>query len=530
MRCALTLVLLVLPALAAAARPLPERPLRGAAWLPPADPREAAGEVFAMRAFGIEAVRMPFTTEEAVLSAADRAGVWLFIDLPVAHLPAPLLRDTLAFAERQLETLIALAARHPSIYAVGLARGVDTSVPEACAYFARLAEQARQAGLVTYYRTRFIESDACSGAVDFVLLDARDREPGPLLARWRHHHETPAGVLLGAEVHDEVTGGHLTPRSPAAQARTIEDGLRALLMTRHPPRAVFIHQWRGPTFGIHAPDGTPRPAASVVSGFYTGRQTVFAIDAGPAPPAPPGATAFMLVGWLTVLLLVLVLTAAPRFRELIPQYFVRHGYYRETIQRSASIEGPATAGMALALAIAAGIAFGVMIHALTRADVIEVLAAGWHEARQEVLRTSLQRPVLLVVVGAGLYWVWLMLNMLWLRALAGRRYRVRAQQAATLAVLSRWAVFPLAVLALLAAQSENPLMWLPWLLGLWVVIEVVALPRMLYDYARIARVPMGRAVGAGMGVPVVLVTAAALAATMAAGPQLSFLWHLATRT
>jgi precorrin-6x reductase len=185
MRYSLTLILLILLAVDAAAQSLPERPLRGASWDPPPDPSAAAEELLDMRAFGIEAIRMPFIDDETILSTADRGGLMLFLDLPVANMPAPLLRDTLAFAEQRMRALLALAARHPSIYAVGLARGVDTSEPRACAYFERLAEQARAAGLLTYYRTRFIERDRCAGAVDLVLLDARDRRPERLLARWR---------------------------------------------------------------------------------------------------------------------------------------------------------------------------------------------------------------------------------------------------------------------------------------------------------------------------------------------------------
>jgi hypothetical protein len=527
---ALTLLLLFLAG-SAVGQPATGEMLQGVVWTPPEDPIRAVDELRAMRGTGIEAIRMPATDDVAILSAADRFGFALFLDLPVEGLSATHLVDTLSFARGELDLVIAAAGRHPSIRAVGLAHAVNTSVPDACQYFEALTGRAREAGLSTYYRTRFIESDQCAATVDAVLLEARGRDPVRQLSRWRQRHETPAGIgAFGADVWENLQGGHLTPGSEAAQARTLENGLRALRNLHPAPTAVFVHQWRGRNHGLHAPDGSARLAASVVTGFYTGRQTVFAIDAGAPPPAPPGGTSFMIVGWAIALILILLLSLAPRFRELIPRYFGRHNYYREAVQRSASLEGPAGFGITFALMIAAGIVVGVLLHALATTDAVEVSLRSVAELDREAALGALRRPFLTVAIGSTVYGLWLLLNIVWLRVLAGRRYRIRPLQATILVVLSRWSVFVLAILALLAVQSENPVAWLPWLVGGWALLEVYGMIRMLYDFSKVARVPMQRAIVTGLGVPLAFFAVLFIAISLAAGPNLTFAWHLATRT
>jgi hypothetical protein len=500
-------------------------------WTPPEDVQEALADLRAMQAAGIEAVRLPPTEDVRVLRAAEFLGIGLYVDLPVAVLSAPALLDTLAFATRQLERLAELAADYPAIRGVGLASGVDTSVPAACRYFEALAEPARQAGLWTYYQGRFIESDTCAGTVDAVLLDARNRTAAALLTRWQAAHGTPAGLAsFGVTVSDGASGGHLTPRTQAHQKRALEDGLRALRRADPAPAAVFVHTWRGRTYGLHAEDGTPRPALDVVRGFYTGRQTVFAVDAGAPPPSPPGATGFVLVGWALAAFLLLLMAAAPRFRLLVPRYFTRHGYYREAVQRGGGLEGFAALGVAVALAGAAGVIGGVALDALARTDVLDVAAAGLRETQRSRLLALLGRAATAVPLVAFAYGFWLLLNMVWMFALTGRRQRVRPNQALALTVLSRWPVFVLAVLALLAAQSDDPMRWVPALLGVWLVAEVVAGARMLYDFGRVTRTPMPRAVAVGLGAPLAVLLVVTAAVLVIRGPELGFLWHLATRT
>jgi hypothetical protein len=69
----------------------------------------------------------------------------------------------------------------------------------------------------------------------------------------------------------------------------------------------------------------------------------------------------------------------------------------------------------------------------------------------------------------------------------------------------------------------------PLLLSLWVFAEFVAGVRMLYDFGRVTRVPMPRALAFGLGVPLALSVVFGLGVWWVAQPELAFLLHLATR-
>ncbi len=516
---------------AAAPRPA-SLTVRGVTWAPPEDVPEANAELRAMRDLGADAVRVVGLPPDGVLRAAVGYELDVFVDLPVENLPARRLLDSLAFAARELDSVMAAAQQFPAVQAVGLARASDTSAEAACAYFERLTERARAAGLRTYYVTAFIEDDQCAGTVDAVLLDARGRDPVPMVQRWRAAHEgVPVGVgAFGAAADDGVEGGHLTPRSPAAQARTLERGLRGLLSLDPAPAAVFVADWDGSPYGLRDAEGRERRALGVVRGFFTGRQTVFAVDAGPPPMARESLPGFVLAGWLIALLVAVLLTLAPHLRYLASRYFTRHGYYRESVQRSSGLETWAAVGMGAALALAAGVLAGVLLGTAAETDVLAVLTGGMSPDRQAMLLGFLGSPVGAVLTGALAYAVWLLLNMVWLFALTGKTHRIRPGQAFVLATFSRWPLFVLMVLALLAAQTEAPLRWASLLLGGWVAVEVIAGVRMLYDFGRVARVPMPRAAGLGFVVPAGVIALVVAAFAVFAGPELAFLWNLATKT
>ena len=541
--CLLSVLLLLVSTAAPAqqadapAESAPGATARGVVWYQPDDLDAALRDLRAMRDAGVTAVRTDLVTRASILRTADLFGLELYQGLAVADLPAARLADTLAFAQRELSAALALAQGHPSARAFGLARFADTSTPEACTYFRTLADLVRSdgpPGAQTYYVSRFVEDDVCAETVDLVLLDAREREPLALLQRWRAAHETPVGIgFFGAPVNDGVEGGYRTPRSPAAQARFLENGLDALLSLEPAPAAVFIFRWRD---GVEAPFGllsqanTQRRAYDVVRGFYTGRQRVFAIDAGAAPIAREGASTFVLLGWGIVILLALLLWLAPRFRQIVPRYFTRHAYYRETLQRGRAAEDWANLGLAVAVVLSAGLIGAVALEAATQTVVIEATMSGLQPLTQARLLRVLDTPWAAILMIGLIYSVWLVLNMVWMLILAGKRHRIRPAQALTLAVWSRWQVLALMVGAvLLAAQSEETLRWVPLLLSLWALAEFAASVRMLYDFGRVTRVSMPRALVLGLGVPMVLAAALGLGAFLVARPELSFLWHLATK-
>jgi hypothetical protein len=511
--------------------------VRGVVWRQPDSLGAALRDLQVMNEAGIRAVRTDLVTRAPLLRAAGLYDIAIYQDLPLDDLPASRLADTLAFARGELQAALELGRRYPAARAFGLARFADTSTQEACAYFRALTDLVRaegRPGTQTYYLSRFVEDDACASAVDLVLLDARERDPVRLVRRWREAHETAVGLgAFGTAVDDDVEGGYRTPRSAAAQGRFLENGLGALLAMETPPAAVFVFRWRDGVeapFGLFRADDVPRPAFDVVRGFYTDRQDVFAFDAGAEPVAREGASTFVLVGWALVIALAVILWLAPRTSQMAPRYFGRHAYYRESIQRGRALEGWANLGLAVVLAISAGVIGALALQAAAQTVVIESLVSGTAPETQARVMSVLATPLATIALVSVIYAVWLLLSMLWMLALAGRHHRVRPAQALTLAVWSRWPVLVLMVAAvLLAAQSEETLRWAPLLLSLWALAEFTAGVRMLYDFGRVTRVPMPRALALGLGVPLVLGVVLGLGTWWVAQPELSFLWHLATR-
>lgn len=530
--------------------PLPPMPpaLAGVVWAQPENRAEALDGLLALRRAGVRTVRTGLVRDTLLLRAADLLGIAFYQDLPVANLPAPLLLDTLAFAERRLREALALAQGHPSARHFGLALYSDTSDPRSRPYFERLTSLAHAAQAQTYYLTHFPESDRAAHTVDLVLLDARDADPVAVLARWRARHEEPAGIgAFGAAVRPGSEGGWRTPGTPSAQARALESGLNAILALNAPPEVLFVYRWgdavgasvrdpraevQGVVYGLVGEAGAPRPARDVVRGFFTGTQRVFALDAGSGTTEERTASPLVLLGWVILLGLGLLYWLAPRFGLLGSRYFARHDLYRESIQRGYDLNVGLNTGLAAAVALAAGLVAASAVRGLARTDALATATAGWPPAPQAGLDGLIGLPFVLVLLGALLYGLWILLNMIWLYALAGRRHRLRPPQALTLAVWSRWSVVALMVgamiLATLPARTATTLV--PVLLAAWLAAEVVATGRMLYDLTHVARVPLQRAVLVGFWAPAGMLAALVVAAFLFGRAELGFLWHLATRS
>ena len=106
-----------------------------------------------MHEAGIEAVRLPWVTDNALLEVADTLGLRLFQDIPLDYLPADVLLDSLEFAKRLVWQATLVSLLHPSAQHFGVSTKSDTSTPRACEYFEQLAEEA--SGFVLYYTTAF---------------------------------------------------------------------------------------------------------------------------------------------------------------------------------------------------------------------------------------------------------------------------------------------------------------------------------------------------------------------------------------
>ena len=525
--------------------------LAGVVWDVPPDAEAAAADLVAMRRAGVRAARTGLVEDAEILQLAGELGIALWQDLPVEGLPAP-------FLTRRTEPVAALLAQaldrarpYPAARHFGLARASDTSDPRARGYFEALTDLARQRGAPgtrTYVVSRFPDSDRVAESVDVVLLDARDADPVALLRRWRRAHDVPVGIAsMGVGVRPGQGGGWRTLGTEAAQGRALETAFSDLLTLADPPEAAFVYRWRdanedvverdqraevsGTRFGLLGEDDEPRAAFEVAQGFWTGRQRVFAFDAGSEARQQRRASPLLLIGWGLVLGLGLLYTAGPRLSGLASRYFGRRDLYREAVQRGFDLSATETTGLAVVLSLAAGVVGAAALRALARTDALVAATASWTVEGQARLTGLLGSPLLLVLVLALAYAVWLVLSLIWLNLISGRR-RLRPAQALSLAVWARWAWIPLMILSLVLGSIDAGLATVlaPAFLGLGLLIEVVAGYRMMWDLQAVTYAPPARAVLLGFGVPFVLALVGLGFLTATSREELGFLWHLATRS
>ena len=526
--------------------------LAGVVWLQPDSTDAALRDLEAMHRAGVRAVRTGVIEEDAVLAAADRLGLALWQDLPVESLPASFLVARVDSVAPLLIDALERSRPYRSARHFGLARASDTSDPRSRPYFERLTTLVRQRGAPgtkTYYVTRFPDDDRADQTVDLVLLDARDASPVELVKRWRARRETPVGLAsYGVGVVPGREGGWRTRGSLASQARAFETALDELMGMQQPPVVAFVHRWRdvsddaprrdqrsevaGTLFGLMDEAGEPRPAFDVVSGIFTGRQRVFAFDAGATTEETRHASPLIFLGWFLMLGLGLFYAGAPKLSALAPHYFGRRDLYREAVSRGYDLSTGETAGLALGLCLGAGIVGTSILRALGRTDALVAATSAWTLEAQLRMTDLLGRPLVLVAVLALVYGTWLLLNLIWLNVLAGRARRLRPAQALSLAVWSRWAWLPLMILALLLVGSSPRLATAlaPALLGLALLIEAVAAYRMLYDLHIVIHLSPARALLVGFGIPFILALAGFITLAVLSQAETTFLWHLATRS
>ena len=525
--------------------PYPER-LAGVVWSAPADREAALDDLLAMRRAGVRAVRTELVRDTTLLRAADLLGIAFYQDLPVRALAAPYLLERQAAMADTLRAALRRGAPFASARWYGLARASDTSERSARPYFEALSTIARQAGVRSYYLTRFPSDDRAAKTVDLVLLDARDRDPVALLRRFRVRHETAVGLgSYGTGVGDGRDGGWRMPASPAAQARALETQLADLTSMEVPPAAAFVHRWRdlsaadlsrdqrveasGLHFGLIAESGEPRPALDVLRGVYTGTQRTFAFDAG-APRDRFRSSPLLLLGWVLVLGVGLLATASPKLSTLTPRYFRRHDLYREAVERGFALSLVETAALALTVALAFGIVAAAALRGLAGTDALLAATAVWSPTAQTRLTELVARPVTLVLVMTLGYVAWLFLVIIWMNVLSGKR-RIRPAQALSLAAWSRWAWIalsvPAVVLGTLSPRTATALA-VP-LLTFGIVAEVWAGYRTMSDFAYVSRVPYPRAVGIGFGLPFLIIAAGLLVLGVVVQAEAEFLLNLATR-
>jgi len=523
---------------------LPSPPLLGVVWTPPEHPGPALRALNKMHEAGVTAVRLrSLPPADTVLGRADALGLRLFVDLPVAYVAAAALDDSLRAARPLLATIQRLARQHPSLYAVGLAQGANTSTPAACGPLRRWTQRVHEGPppLHTYYVTPFpAESDRCRDAPDWVLLDTRGR-PAPA-RRWAQWRDSTAQVgmgALGTWVAPTADPGLRVPHSPERQARHLERALTTLLDDSTALAApVFAYRWsdRAPSplptrqYGLHTRDGRARPAANVLSGIYQGTQRVFAFPLGtPVSNTPVGA---LLLGWALLALLGGLYARNPFVRQTLYRYFGAHGFYRDAVREGREV-GEVENGVLLSVV---GGALGI-IGALV-ADI-----AGPQPATGlvvEALPIPLQSPVALGLthpLAAGLAVGGLSILLLggWALLLTLAARTEGPFSAAQALMLVTWPCWPavLGMIVALVAATQPPisagLLGLSLLTGGALTIGAVTV-RVLRDYWLVSGVALPWAL--------LLIVPSPLSITLLGLGLLvgiydlpvSLLWHLATRT
>ena len=529
-------------------------PLKGLVWKAPADPQQAAAELRTLHRLGVEAIRTGLLQHGNLFVLADTLGLQLFQELPLDGLSAAALIDTLSHARQLLDDAVARARNHPSARHFGLARRSDTSDARACAFFEHLAERVHRAPKSqVYYLSAFVEADRCAEAVDFVLLDALDAaDPAARLARWQAAHNAPttrrAGIgALGAWVGEAAPPGLRIPHSPEAQARVLESNLRRLLSdtTASSARAVFVYRWRDTrsaspspahdlarpyqqNYGLYTADGTPRPARDVVQGFYTGSQTVFAFPAGDAlAPEIPWRLVF---GWLVFILIAAGYAGSPRFRHMVPRYFLAHGFYREAIREGREVLLGASVVLLVALALSAGVFGSVFLEAVRHEAAFRLLFRALPEPVQLVGVALLAQPWLMVLLVGSFYALGVALWTTLLSFASRRRQPLIPGQALMLVLWARWP-FPLLMVGAMVAPTLSETLRVPVMLalaGAWALATLSAIVRTLRDYRATTSSPTSLVVAMGFANPLPLLLAFFL--TFDAHLAFTFFWHLVTRS
>ena len=286
----------------------------------------------------------------------------------------------------------------------------------------------------------------------------------------------------------------------------------------------------GRVYGLLTAGGQPRPALKVVRGLYTERQTVFAFDAGTAPPERPPW--LVLMGWGLVAVLGGAYAGASRFRGLVRRYFGSASFYRDAVREKRAALGTGSLTLLAGVSFCAGLVVTVFLLAVQETSpFLQMLrgASGW---AQGWMRFLLARPWMAVLIVAAFYtgslamWAFLL-------SLASRRAQpLSPTQTLALVTWPRWPAFLLGTGAVVAGTL--PPGWMLPVSGAlgaaWVLVSVAAALRTLYDVARMSGLSPFAAPVLALLNPVLLAAVMAFFAILEVLPEARFLWHLATRS
>lgn len=461
-------------------------------WTVPEDFRRAASDLLEMHEVGIRHVRTGAVSDPSILGMADSLSIALYRGIPVWGYSARSLEDSLAVL--QAETARLAASTVPGW--IGLGSWLSTADPRTCRIIETLAGIVRDGGHQAYYVTPLVKADACGHAVDLVLLDVlEETQPERVLGAYRRAHpDVRVGLAsTGTAVIPGTPAGHNIPGSAAYQARFMES-----VLTDLSGETLFLHRWRdhpesdpwGRRYGLYDRTDNPRPALQVVRGLSLGLQDAFALPRAdvrsPFPWLP-------VMGWSLLGFLGILYAGSPRFRSMVPRYFMAHGFYRNAVREAREVL-PLTS---TALITVAGLSIGLVgtvfltgVHdAVVGRYVYGHLPVNWQPGITAILEAPLVLSILLGCLALLSLSFWMSL---WV-VVAGKRSPLLASQALMLAVWPRWQVLPLLPVAMVLYGTPYVLPKVG--LGvLWIVASHWASMRTAVDISRVSRIRTGTAI------------------------------------
>jgi hypothetical protein len=515
--------------------------VKGVVWEIPDDFQEAAEDLLEMQLMGISAVRTGLVFDQGLIRMADSLGLVLYRELPLHGLGPRSLTDSLSRADSLLLALVEQGKGYSSAGPIGLVRNSDTSSPAVCPELQRLTNILHQTGNQAYYVTNFIESDACSDAVDFVLIDALDHEhPEQLLERWKKAHQTPVGLArIGTSATPGSEPGSLIKGSPQYQARFLENVFAGLQSVQSV--GMFVHRWKDESrtvqqlpdpyrrnYGLYNRAKDPRPALYVTRGVYLGIQNTFVFERGKPEERP--LHWFTLVGWILLSMMAVIYAGSPRFRSIIPRYFFAHGFYRNAVREAREVLPLTSTALLTIMGISIGLIATHVIISLQETRPMLHLFSLMDQGPRTSLTLVLEAPFVLAILMGSMALLSMSIWMgMWMMA-SGRRSPLYPSQALMLAVWPRWQVLFILPIAMTFESTPGVPLWAIVLLAvIWIGCAYWATLRTAYDLFKVARIVPGTALLIWLLNPLILGTMVLSAWSLFHWDEVTFLWHLATR-
>ena len=515
--------------------------LKGVVWEVPEILPEAIRDLREMKDSGVQVVRIGAIPDPILFAEADSLGLVFYRDMPLADVPVRLLSDSLAMATRTLSEMLISGQGHPSAGPIGLVINTDVTNTDACSYFDAVRASSGTTDQKYYYVSKFVESDVCHEHVDFVLLDAVDKEnPTEIISRWVGDRSTPVAITFGRRVEQAYGDGLQVPFSVESQARFYETSLTTLLDSGLPASdrlvAVFAHRWRdqdgdqyGRRFGIEGDDDR-RLSKNVLRGFYTGEQRVFAF-ANTSDPASPDIW-YTVLGWILIGIVAALYTTSPRFRDMAPRYFIAHGFYRNAVREAREVLPIVSTALLTVVGLATGMIATQMLLAVHDTSSFQYLVQLSPEMIQSTISVLIYNPLVATFFLGSMALLGLTLWMgLWM-IVAGQRPPLLPSQALMLAVWPRWQLLVLLPVSMAIATLEPGMVQVGMyaLFPVWVGVGLWAAGRTSYDIYKLTNCSIWIA-ATGLALhPAVLITMGTVIALLFQGDHVSFMLHLAFRS